>query len=574
MNEHLVQTTLFAIAIFLITLFFRNNAAKVRHLLWLTASVKFLIPFSLLMAVGSQIPWRIDSTPRAATAILRLGNSSEKLIHNPKEPQRVPPVRPLPVGVLLWVVGSIAVLTIRIIRVRRVAAMVRDAEPFQHGGELDIRITTGTLEPGVFGILRPVLMLPAGIFSSLSEPQLESLFAHELCHIRRRDNLTAAIHAVVEILFWFHPLAWWIGRQLVIERERACDEAVVLSGADPQTYAQGILNVCKLYLQAPAVCMQGVTGADLAQRMKEIMNPCLPSKLTPAKKLLLACIGLTALVGPVALGLIEAPAIRAQEQPSHFAFEVASVKPNTSGDQRSIRVENLPSGRFVMQGLPLLIIASYAYDIPFQSPRLAGGAEWQKARGEVYDIEATAPKDAFSPGMTQKNRDARVRLMLQSLLAERFKMKVRIDPKEQPVYGLVVGPSGPKLKAAKVEEKDCDASSNCHQMQGGQGRGIHGSAISIDDVTLFVQNFSDKPVVNKTGLTGLYDIQTEGWQPMRPKPPMGPDGTTPTGGDAGLYDPDRQTLFDVFRQLGLKMEPQRAVIDMYVVDHVEKPSAN
>ncbi len=113
----------------------------------------------------------------------------------------------------------------------------------------------------------------------------------------------------------------------------------------------------------------------------------------------------------------------------------------------------------------------------------------------------------------------------------------------------------------------------CHHISGGIGRGIHGSAISLADVALMVQNWSDKPVVDKTGLTGLYDVQTDGWAPMRPRP-MGPDGTTPTGGDSGIYDPDRQTLFDVFRQLGLKMESQRAVIDMYVVDHVEKPTAN
>jgi bla regulator protein blaR1 len=280
MIDHLVQTTLFAIAVLLITLFFRNNAANVRHLLWVTASVKFLIPFAILTALGSQIPWRVDPAPRAAAVIFDLGHSTGKPVHNPREPQRIPSDRPglFPtLGLLLWVAGSIAVLTARLIRIRRVAVAVRDAEPLQQGGELDIRITPGSLEPGVFGILRPVLMLPSGVFSSLSGPQLESIFAHELCHIRRRDNLTAAIHALVEVLFWFHPLVWWIGRQLIVERERACDEAVVMSGADRQTYAQGILNVCKLYVQAPAVCMQGVTGANLAQRIKEIMTPCLPA---------------------------------------------------------------------------------------------------------------------------------------------------------------------------------------------------------------------------------------------------------------------------------------------------------
>jgi uncharacterized protein (TIGR03435 family) len=93
------------------------------------------------------------------------------------------------------------------------------------------------------------------------------------------------------------------------------------------------------------------------------------------------------------------------------------------------------------------------------------------------------------------------------------------------------------------------------------------------DVALFVQNWTDRPVIDKTGLTDLYDIQTEGWAPMLPRPPR-PDGAPPTGGDAGLDDPDRQTLAQVFGQLGLRMESQRAVIDMFVVEHLEKPSEN
>jgi uncharacterized protein (TIGR03435 family) len=90
---------------------------------------------------------------------------------------------------------------------------------------------------------------------------------------------------------------------------------------------------------------------------------------------------------------------------------------------------------------------------------------------------------------------------------------------------------------------------------------------------LFVQNWTDKPVVDETGLKGLYNIQTEGWALMRARLPN-PDGSQPTGGDAGLNDPDRQTLYQVFAQLGLRMEARRAVIDMYVVEGVEKPTEN
>ena len=68
--------------------------------------------------------------------------------------------------------------------------------------------------------------------------------AHEVCHVRRRDNLTAALHMLVEAAFWFHPLVWWLGARLVAERERACDEAVLRLGRRPEAYAEGILKVC------------------------------------------------------------------------------------------------------------------------------------------------------------------------------------------------------------------------------------------------------------------------------------------------------------------------------------------
>jgi hypothetical protein len=77
---------------------------------------------------------------------------------------------------------------------------------------------------------------------------------------------------VVEALFWFHPLVWWIGSRLVEERERACDQAVVQAGSEAQVYAEGILNVCKFYVESPLACASGVTGSELKQRIVWIMS--------------------------------------------------------------------------------------------------------------------------------------------------------------------------------------------------------------------------------------------------------------------------------------------------------------
>src|SRR5262249_31795680 len=84
-----------------------------------------------------------------------------------------------------------------------------------------LRATTRQFEPGIVGIRRPTLLLPAGIEARLAPEQMRAVLAHERCHLRWRDNLTAALHMLVETVFWFHPLVWWIGRRLIEERERA-----------------------------------------------------------------------------------------------------------------------------------------------------------------------------------------------------------------------------------------------------------------------------------------------------------------------------------------------------------------
>jgi CheY-like chemotaxis protein len=172
----------------------------------------------------------------------------------------------------------------------------------------------GLLEPGVVGLWRPILLLPAGIAERLTPPQLKAVLAHELCHIRRRDNLTSAIHMIVEAVFWFHPLVWWIGARLIDERERACDEEVLLLGCNPQVYAEGILNVCKLYVESPLECVSGVTGSDLKKRIEAIMTNRIVLRLNFVKKVALVAAGMAAVAAPIVVGMMNPPSIRAQSQ--------------------------------------------------------------------------------------------------------------------------------------------------------------------------------------------------------------------------------------------------------------------
>ena len=140
------------------------------------------------------------------------------------------------------------------------------------------------MEPGVFGIVRPVLLWSRTVGRHLNGEQVETIFAHEVSHVRRRDNLAAAVHMIVEAALWFHPLVWWIGSRLVDERERACDEAVLVSGHHPEVYAETILKACRLYVESPLPCVAGVTGSNLRKRIERIMSNSTAERPDPVAK--------------------------------------------------------------------------------------------------------------------------------------------------------------------------------------------------------------------------------------------------------------------------------------------------
>jgi len=583
--NHLWQSTLFAVIAWLMTLMLRKNRAQTRYWIWLAASVKFLIPFSLLVGICNLVDWpsapMITST-RLSAAVQQASEPFSADAPNLSLPTAPSPSNPMPeLLTLVWAIGSAAIGLRWWLRWRRVSANVRSASSLQLPIDVEVRSSPAMLDPGVFGIFRPVLLLPEGIAEKLTPDQLRSIVAHEMCHIRRRDNLATAVHMVVEAVFWFHPLVWWLGSRLVEERERACDEDVLRAGSDAQTYAEGILKVCEIYLESPLECVSGVSGANLSKRIEEIMTNRVVKKLTFSRKALLAGVGMLAVAGPVLIG-IGAQQMRAQSKTAP-AFEVVSVKP-FNGDSRTMRgPEFLPGGKFIAKA-PLLVVIAAAYKVPFygSTSRLSGGPNWiafnTGSPESVFEIEATAPKGAVPDELSPAARAEKMRLMVQAMLADRFKLVIHRETKEMPIYTLVVGKGGPKLPKADVEEKDCPdtpasapaADAVCHRFTGGRGRGLHARAVDMSDLVSFVESWTDRPLFDKTGIKGLYKIETEPFQPMELGSTAPAAGTKQDGVDLR----DLPTLFTVFERLGLRMESQKGKVDIYVIDHVEKPTEN
>ncbi len=589
LDNHLWQSTLFAAVAALLALVLRQNHARTRYWLWLLASLKFLVPFSLLVAIGGQLGWLAPALITPSSVSVAMEQIAQPFPAAPSSAGTIATtvvahksgIAPILLPVI-WISGFLAVAFSWSRRWRRVRAAMRAASRLPIAAHIPVLSSSTLIEPGVFGIFRPVLLLPAGITDRLAPAHIDAILAHELCHVRRRDNLAAAMHMLVEAIFWFHPLVWWLGARLVEERERACDEEVLRLGSEREVYAESILKTCQFYLESPLACMSGITGADLKKRIVCIMTQHLTSKLSFGRKLLLAGAGIAAVAGPVLFGLVNATQSRAQSQsPSDAAlpsFEVASIKPNRSGDGRISMM--IPPGRLDAKNVTAKFLIEFAYNV--KDPEISGGPGW--INSEHYDVEAKVG-DVSSDDTRKLSPDERqqqLRLMMQSLLADRFKLKLRRETKELPVYALVVAKNGPKLQESK-DVPGPDRFKGPDELKGRRmarmGRGqLNMNSAPMSLLADALSRQLGRNVVDKTGLKGNYDFTLK-WTPDESQGQMfgGPDGGEgrPRTEAAPAPDASGPTIFTALQeQLGLKLEAQKGPVETLVIESVERPSEN
>jgi bla regulator protein BlaR1 len=616
-SSHLVQSTFFAGAAAALTLAFRANKAQVRFWLWLSASLKFLIPFALLSIAGSHIrAWAPASSlerigaavPTFSYAMEGLRRSSQATAWGAASATRGRSIDRTTLDraiVGVWLLGVLWVALIRLRGWRRIRLLIRGSVSTDVAAPVAIRASPGLTEPGVVGWRRPLLLLPQGIAERLSPSEMNAILAHELCHVRRRDNLLALIHMIVEAIFWFHPLVWWIGARLIEERECACDEDVVSRGNAPDLYAEAIVKVCKWSTESPLTYVAGVTGGDLRRRIEQIMSARDVPGLSFAKKAALTIAGTAVLIVPVLIGMANAPAILAQSPSGapdwqaaaggNVAFEVAAVKllkpgsrgraptfPLDSGNRFTTESGENPHGRLSV-GFQLPMYISFAYKFPLtpqlRQVMLASVPKWVDT--DVVEIDAKA---AGNPTKDQ------MRLMMQSLLAERFHLAVHYEMREMPAYALTLikpGKWGPKL-IRHADGPLCDAPAPpalatgladpdtavfppmCESQAtvlGRNGHLVEGSRNST--MVLLAGSLSRKVgrlVVDRSGITDKIDYRFE-WS-------LEPSDRLPPGVES-QPDPNPVPVIDALRdQLGLKLESTKVTVQTLVVDHIERPSEN
>ena len=240
----------------------------------------------------------------------------------------------------------------------------------------------------------------------------------------------------------------------------------------------------------------------------------------------------------------------AQPAPAPLTFEVASVKPS-GPDVPGMFLQPLPGGNLRMTGATLKNLIAFAYSVREFS--ISGGPDW--ASYDRFDIDARAGK---AEGTAQQIRER-----LKALLAERFQLVTHTESREQNVYALVVAKNGPVFREAKP-----DSGSRIRK----QGSTITGAGVGIPMLVINLANSLNRPVLDKTGLTGKYDFKLE-WSPDA----LTGSSSIPAAGRDDLIapDPTGPSLFSALQeQLGLRLEAERAMAEILVIDRVARPSQN
>jgi bla regulator protein blaR1 len=571
---HLWQSTLCVFVAWMLTLALKDNRASVRYWIWLAASVKFLVPFSLLVSAGSELGSRTLPAREQTRLVSVVEEISRPFISSTPAPM---PAATLPafhtvLAVLIgvWFLGFIITAIYWLVAWRRIQIALRMATPLPLPLPLRAVSSPARMEPGVFGIRKPVLWLPEGITRYLSQDQLETVVAHELCHVRRRDNLTAAIHMVVEATFWFYPPVWWIRTRLIEERERACDEAVLQAGSAANVYAESILNVCKFYVGSRLACASGVTGSNLNQRITRILAEHTVRQLGWSRKLLLASAGAAALSVPIIFGLLHATRTwaRAEVETSKElpTFEVATVKPSTPGGMM-VMTKFTPDGIWIRNAPLIFIIRQATGLMNSNDDQVFGAPTWAKT--ERYDIDAKV-SESDVPKLDKLSHLERNEMM-RSVLVDRFNFAAHREIRDLPVYELVVAKGGPKLKEAVAGDtypnglKDDQGQSSPGTMRVGRGT-VDCQAIPMTTLLEVLSSLAGRTVVDKTGLNGKYDIKLR-WSPEDSHPDS-------DAGGAGVEGSDVDFFTAIQEQLGLKLIPSKGPVNALVIDHIDKPSGN
>lgn len=499
------------------------------------------------------------------------------------------------------------------------------------GRDVRLLLSRDIASPMAAGFLRPAIMVPADLIDAVMPEELDQILLHESAHLARRDDWSNLIARLLGAVLAPNPVAWWVLRQIEYEREIACDDWVVMRTGAPRAYAETLAHVTELLWQRRSIyrpqeaLASGVfgRGSHVGRRIEGLLAAGRQfSSSVSLMRVLAGCFALCGLatVGSFAprwIAFAKAPALQnvvglgqgdpvaplvapmVGQQPElgsllvaqatadgrpHSSdlrqsvtaampqadvdsgkltdgqdaappvFEVASVKP-TGGSIFSTRPDR-SAGRFRWT-TQLNYLIGYAYHMDFSN------VSCKKGCGAIYSIEAT-----FDPAAT----DDQLRLMLQSLLADRFRMRAHRVSTEVDGYALVIGKGGLKIKEANPDAeppampdwvKDATPALKAESfiaatMPAAGVIAVMGRKVSMAQLAANLQRNTKMAVWDRTGLSGNYYFAFRyALDPSAELDTQAPALTT------ALQE-----------SLGLRLEKRKGPSEILAVDSIEEPSEN
>lgn len=597
----------------------RNARAAARHLvLAATFLVLALLPLVTVLAPAIRVPVPMGSNGHAVAAALTSMADQSALsgtLPEPADAGALPPrsTRHPSVPAILAAVyglGIAAVLLPLLAGLRQTRVLRRSARRWRMGrtvadeirGELGLRTPVDVLldesagGPMTAGMLRPAIVFPPDV-QSWPADEVRRALVHELEHVRRADWITQCLTRVVCAGYWFHPVAWVAWRNLCLEAERACDDAVLRacgSQAEATEYADQLVVLAQRRSRSekPVLAMAG--RHDLAARVRALLD--VDQRRGPAGTRWVALAGgvaalLLATVSPLRI-VAAAKAPQAAPSSPNAHFDAATIRP--------CRTEDAPPGpaRGTMGGtnatfspghmnvpcvtLEQLIYLAYAgAGAPLDrqlagivpggasdNGKVRGGPAWVHSQHSKFAVEAAAAGAS--------DRYVLVGTMLQALLEDRFKLKVHRSAEDAPMYAMTLTKGGLKIKP--IQPGDC-VPFDADQPMGSGAHPTCGSLTIGGDGPNVVWRFSDFELSSLasrlSGALGAYVIDRTGIRDkFMLRLEFHPDESTPGihWRAEGQSDsaPEAASIFTALdQQIGVKLEKTRGPREFLVIDHVE-----
>ena len=543
----------------------RINAATRFAIWWAVLAVVLVLPAA---------PWAVSSAREWLRPVtIASARPTYPPPHGPVSAIELAPLVNLPkagaANWAAWVAALWAILFLRrsaglvrsyrqVCRLKRNSSLAAQALP--HGRRSARVLLSAAVEsPVAVGFAPPAVILPEALADRVSPQEMDHVLLHESAHLARWDDWTTLFAGLLGAAFGLHPVVWFVLRQIEVERELACDEWVVARTQSPKGYARSLARLYELRFGDQRILHDGalVSGmfsnrGGLCERVEWLLNGAreVTARVSPAR-VGTACVVLLVLATAASV----MPRWIVLAQTPRPAFDVASIKRDLAETEgHGITFAARPGGRLQVVNNATLNLICNAYGIA--SYQLIGAPDW--VTSERYDIEA---RGAATAGQKE------IMLMLQTLIAERFAMKARFETREMPAYILTVAKGGPKVTFSSPE--DCvprdssrpnpDATNLCGNNLLNRVDGWKGTHISMPGVVGALSRALRHPVIDQTGIKGTFNVSMK-WS------------DDPSQADS--VDALPPLPIALRQALGLDVKMGRGAVDVFVIQHIERPTVN